>query len=103
MKKQIRRLSPHQNGKIAGVLLAFTSLLFLIPLFAMILSAPDPDPQGNAFGPSYLLFILFPLMYLVLGYLTVALGCVLYNVLFKYLGGFEFEVTDEGQPDIRPG
>lgn len=95
MKKQIRRLSPHQNGKVAGVLLAFTSLLFLVPLFAMILFTPNVDPQGNAAGSPYLFFILFPLMYLVLGYLTVALGCVLYNLLFKYLGGFEFEVTDE--------
>lgn len=103
MKKQIRRLSPHQNGKVAGVLIAFTSLLFLVPFFAMILATSNIDPQGNAAGPPYLFFILFPLMYLVLGYVTVALGCVLYNVLFRYLGGFEFEVTDEGRTAGRTG
>jgi len=31
MKKQIRRMSPHQNGKVAGILMAVSSLIFFVP------------------------------------------------------------------------
>jgi len=33
----------------------------------------------------------FPIIYLVMGYLSVAVGCWLYNVMFKHIGGIEFE------------
>lgn len=31
VKTQITRLSPHQNGKVFGVLMAFVSLVFFLP------------------------------------------------------------------------
>lgn len=33
MKKQIKRMSPHQNGKVFGVLMAIASLVFVVPFF----------------------------------------------------------------------
>lgn len=92
MKKQITRLSPHQNGKVFGILLAVFSLLFLIPAFAaMLLSTPDFDHRGNPISPPYFLFLLFPLLYLVMGYIFGLLGSILYNFMYNYIGGFEFE------------
>jgi hypothetical protein len=42
MKKQIRRVSPHQNGKVFGVLMAVSSLIFLLPMFVfMFASMPE--------------------------------------------------------------
>jgi hypothetical protein len=41
------------------------------------------------------LFAFFPIVYFVFGHLGVALGCVVYNFLFKYIGGFEFEAKVE--------
>jgi hypothetical protein len=35
--------------------------------------------------------VLFPVMYLVIGYVMVVLGCAVYNFMFKFIGGMEFE------------
>ncbi|KAF1069079.1 hypothetical protein [Variovorax sp.] len=89
MKQQISRLSPHQNGKVFGVMMAVTSLMFLVPfalLFALV------QPAGKS-GPSLLLLLLAPLMYLVFAYCAVAIGCLIYNFLQKFVGGIEFETS----------
>jgi hypothetical protein len=90
MKQRVTRLSPHQNGKVIGVLLAIASLIFLLPFFLFFSAVA---PAGSNDRPAALFFVLAPLMYLVAGYLSVAAGCLLYNVLVKYLGGIEYEVT----------
>ena len=86
MKNQIERFSPHQNGKVFAVLMAITSLVFLIP-FALFASAAMPPDRG----PSLFVLILLPLFYLVFTYLSIAAGCWFYNVMYKYIGGIEFE------------
>jgi drug/metabolite transporter (DMT)-like permease len=88
MKQQVARLSPHQNGKVFGVLMALLSLVFVVPFSLSFAFAPS-DPNA----PPAWLFMLFPLLYLVMGYLTVAVACWLYNVMFKHIGGIEYEAT----------
>jgi len=88
MNQQIERFSPHQNGKVFGVLMAFSSLIFLIP-FSLIMFATTPDDVR----PPVFFFFLAPLLYLVMGYVMVAIGCVIYNFMFKYIGGIEFAST----------
>ena len=90
MKQQVARLSPHQNGKVFGVLTAIGSLVFVIPFF-LIFSVTG----GANGGPPASMFLLMPVMYLVFGYLAVAVGCLLYNFMFKYLGGIEYEAQAE--------
>ncbi|MHB8348150.1 MAG: hypothetical protein ACYDHM_13440 [Acidiferrobacterales bacterium] len=95
MKKQISRLSPHQNGKVVGILMAVTSLVFVLPMsIGMFLSAPALDQHGNPVIFPKLLMILFPVIYLVSGYLFMVVWSFVYNFLFRYIGGFEFEVSD---------
>lgn len=94
MKKQISHLSPHQNGKVFGVLLmALSSLLFVVPMAIAVSFVPlGTDPHGNQVSPPPVaIFLLFPIMYLVMGYIMTAVGCVFYNFMFKYIGGFEYE------------
>lgn len=95
MKKQIRRMSPHQNGKVFGVLMAVASLVFVVPMFLiMLFAAPVIDQHGNPVTFPMFLVILFPIIYLVFGYVATVIGSTIYNFLFKYVGGFEYEVTD---------
>ncbi len=96
MKIQIKRFSPHQNGKVFGVLMAASSLVFAIPMFLLFSIFPMPvDSEGNATGPSAVMFLILPVLYLVFGYLAIALGCLLYNVVCKYTGGIEYEASGE--------
>ena len=36
-----------------------------------------------------------PFFYLVFGYISTVIGSAIYNYLFRFIGGFEFEVNDE--------
>ena len=85
---QIKRLSPHQNGKVFGILTALASLVFVIPMTLMVSLMPMPHGPG---GPGVLFFLLAPFMYLVMGYIMTAVGCLIYNFAFPYIGGIEFE------------
>lgn len=96
MKIQISRFSPHQNAKVFAVLMAIISLLFAAPMFiAFSFMPPGVDARGNPIAPPSPFFaLLFPFLYLIMSYIMVALGCWLYNVMAKYVGGFEYEVRD---------
>ncbi len=41
MKQQVSRLSPHQNGKVFGVLMGLGSLVVLLP-FGLVMRAFEP-------------------------------------------------------------
>lgn len=97
MKVQISRLSPHQNAKVFGVLMALGSLLFVVPMALMFsFIPPGVDSHGNPITPPpAAIFLIFPIAYLVLGYIMTAVGCALYNFMFKYIGGIEYELRDQ--------
>lgn len=97
MKIQIARLSPHQNAKVFGVLMALASLLFAVPMFFVLLYvSPGVDAHGNLIvPPPAFVVLLFPLMYFVVGYVMVALGCWFYNIMFRFLGGIEYETREQ--------
>lgn len=85
MKQQIERFSPHQNAKVFAVLMAVGSLVFLVPFFVFA-SIVAPAEQA----PPIWMVLLFPVIYLVFGYLTVIAGCALYNFMYRYIGGIEY-------------
>lgn len=96
MKVQISRFTPHQNAKIFSILMAVTSLLFMVPMFIVLsVIPPGVDAQGNPMQPppAFLAFV-FPVAYLVMGYIMVVIGCWLYNLVAKYVGGIEYEARD---------
>jgi hypothetical protein len=92
MKQQVSRLSPHQNGKVFGVLMGLGSLVVVLPFMLVMMAFA---PAGGAGSPPVLMFLMMPFFYLVFGYLSVAIGCALYNFMFKYLGGIEYEARGE--------
>jgi len=95
MKQQIARFSPHQNGKVFGVLLGLSTLVIVVPIliFGSFL-LPAVDQNGNPFDFPVVLFAFFPIAYLVFGYLGVAFSCIVYNFVVKYIGGIEFEAKE---------
>ena len=86
MNRTITRFKPHQNGKVFGILMALGSFGFLVPVFVMFTAI---GPQKD--GPPPFIFLLMPIFYFVFGYLSIAVGCLLYNFMFRYIGGVEYE------------
>ena len=91
MKHQVSRFSPHQNAKVFAVLMALSSLVFLVPFFLFFTAAAPAQAR-----PPLLLLLAFPVGYLVMGYVMVIVGCVFYNFIFPYIGGIEFESQADG-------
>lgn len=89
MKQQIARLTPHQNGKVIGVLMAIGSLVFVLPMVVVFSFAA---PRENVL-PGWT-FLCLPILYLVFGYISVAVSCLVYNAMFKVVGGLEFEAKE---------
>jgi hypothetical protein len=86
LKQQVANHSPQQNGKVFGVLFAVSSLVFVIPfLFIGLFSN-----HGGAY-PSLFVVLMLPVMYLGVGYVMVFVCCAVYNLMFKHIGGIEFE------------
>jgi hypothetical protein len=86
MKQQIARFSPHQNGKVFAILMTTGALVFLIPFMLLAFATAPAESR-----PPVLFFLALPILYLVMGYVSVAAGCAIYNALFKHIGGIEFE------------
>jgi hypothetical protein len=86
MKVMIKRLPPHQNAKVVAILMALASLVFVLPWFLVITLT---TPAGMR--PPLLMLVLLPLIYLVLSYVMVAVSCAVYNRMYRFIGGLEFE------------
>ena len=86
MIHQIERFSPHQNAKVFAVLMTISVLVFMVPFFLFAFATAPAAAR-----PPLWLIIAMPLFYLVFGYIMVAIGCWLYNVMFSYIGGIEFK------------
>lgn len=91
MKVQIKRFSTHQTAKVFSILMALTSLLFMLP-FALISMLAIDGQQG--FGGFGLLFFMMPIFQGVFAYLFMRLGLWLYNKISPRSGGIEFELAE---------
>jgi hypothetical protein len=92
MKIQIKRFAPHQNAKVIAVLMAVSSLMLFVPVYLLFTIVPPVEGQPR---PPAFMFLILPLVYLVMGYLMVAIGCALYNVVCKSTGGIEYEADSK--------
>jgi hypothetical protein len=85
--QRITRFSVAQTAKVFAVIYGLLGLLFT-PFF-LLANAFAPEGQGG-FGTIFALA--FPVIYAVLGYLGVALGCAIYNLVAGWVGGIEVEL-----------
>lgn len=75
--------------------MAVATLPMFIPMFLfMSAGMPSTDQNGNPIEFPTMMLIMFPIMYLIFGYISVAIMCFFYNILQKYIGGFEYTTTD---------
>ena len=91
MRRQIVRVSVGQTSKVLAVMYGLMGLV-LLPLFLL---ASRGDAEGAGLGVGFALAM--PVLYAVLGYVFVAIGCAVYNFVARHLGGIEVEVEGPGQ------
>jgi hypothetical protein len=92
VSKQLTRIAPWQAGKLFAFIYFVLSVLFVIPM-ALISSMVPKNAPGPHFGIAF--FIAMPFMYAIFGLIFVPLGCWIYNLAAKFVGGLEISVTDK--------
>ncbi len=85
MKKQIIRVSPFQTAKVAAVLY----FLLSIPMVALMALSLSFAPASES-GPGLGLLILFPILYLIFGFIFTVIAAWVYNLAAGWVGGVEF-------------
>ena len=85
-------------AKIMGLLYGCLGLLF-VPFFLLVgllgsFAGQDKNPFAGIF--SVVFAILAPILYGVMGFILGAIGALLYNLLAKWIGGFELDL------ELRP-
>jgi hypothetical protein len=90
--KRLNRIAPWQAGKLFAVVYFVLSLIFVVPLELIALLVPTPTGPGPHLRPA--LILLFPFLYALAALVFVPLGCWIYNVAAKLVGGLDITVTD---------
>jgi hypothetical protein len=93
MKKQITRIAPLQAAKIFALIYFVVGLVVAIPLGLLSMFVPA-EPGSEQPGVGF--FLALPVLYALASFIFIPLGCWLYNVASKYVGGVEITVKDLG-------
>jgi hypothetical protein len=91
MRKRISRIAPIQLGKVAAIFYGLFSILFVAIMAVASMFGPS---QGRM--PFWLLIAL-PVIYIILGFIFMAVGALIYNLVARWVGGIEFtteEISD---------
>ena len=109
MKLKLKRVAPLQAGKMLAALYGLLSLI-LVPfvLVFMAIGSFAARHQGGAgapplpvmFGMGLGFMIMMPVLYTVMGFIFGVIGAWLYNMLAKWIGGFEVEFEQEAPPSV---
>jgi hypothetical protein len=91
MSKRLTRIAPWQAGKVFAIIYFVLSFFVVIPLALFSATVPSNAP-GPHFGIGFV--IVLPFMYALGGLIFVPLGCWIYNLAAKLVGGLEIDVTD---------
>jgi hypothetical protein len=95
----INRIGVVKLGVFQGCMGAFFGLLIGIcmTLFGSLISGIAPDGGAGAAaivgGMGIFMVVLLPIMYGVFGFIAGVIGAAAYNLIAKFVGGIEFDVT----------
>ena len=81
--KELKEVKPMSLAKISGLL----GLVYGFIADVLVLLLPS---EWSSYG--YLIFLAFPLVYLLMGFLSGFVGAVLYNLLAKRVGGVKVDL-----------
>ena len=98
--QQLSNISGHQSSKVVALLYVFFTIPFMIIGILIFAFGGLPESADGQPAPQFMswFFILAPLIYGVVGYIFMRLGCFIYNLISKYVGGIEFTLTSNETP-----
>jgi len=90
MKYIVKKIDGHKISLILAITMGVVSLFFypfMLLSFAMMKKVNTPVMPNFSF-----IFIFFPIIYFIFGYIFTRIFCGLFNLITKKLNGFQIEV-----------
>ena len=91
MTSRVQRIAPWQATKLFTLLYFIIGLVLMVPLVLFVLAAPEAAGQEDI---TLGFVLIFPAMYALIALIFVPLGCLLYNLCARLVGGIDI-VIDE--------
>ncbi len=108
MNLKLKRIAPLQAGKMLAAFYGLLSLLVVPFMFvAMTVAGMAARSQGGAppfpfiLGMGMGFMLLLPFLYALMGFLFGVISAWVYNLLTKWIGGFEFEFEPTTPPPVQ--
>jgi hypothetical protein len=109
MTLKLKRVAPLQAGKMLAAFYGLISLIFIpfMLVFMGVASVAAKSAGGAGAGATpFAMFlgmgvgmiVVFPLIYTVMGFLAGVISAFIYNLLAKWIGGFEMEFEQPAPP-----
>ncbi|GGP24925.1 hypothetical protein [Silvimonas amylolytica] len=89
MKLTIKRVSVLRAAKMAAIFYLVISIPMMLLMLIQFSAVPAPNKPGLGW------LILVPVMYTIIGFLFTLFSAWLYNMVARWQGGLEFEVSEE--------
>ncbi len=112
MNLKLKRIAPLQAGKMLAALYGLMSLL-VVPFMMFFMAIGTLASRGHGGTPPFpfmfgvgmgLVFaLLLPFFYAFMVFVCGVISAWLYNVLTKWVGGFEFEFETLAPPPVEAG
>lgn len=93
--KRIKSFGVFQTAKVAGIIYFLLGIVIIIPIWLIFTAlAPLMRQSDTPVVPFFTgtLLIMLPIFYGIIGFITTAIGCLIYNFIAGWTGGIELEV-----------
>lgn len=89
---QITRFGVGQTAKVCAALYFVVSLIIVVPMALFMALAGSEKTMPFPFGGGWIFLLIVPFLYAIVGFVAVALCCLLYNLVAGRVGGIEMEM-----------
>ncbi len=109
MKLKLKRIAPLQAGKMLAAFYGLLSLIF-VPFMLIFMAAGGfaASQQGGGsvaalplmMGMGFGFMVFLPLLYALMGFVFGVIGSFIYNLMARWMGGFELEFEPVDPPAL---
>ena len=90
---QLKRFGILQTAKVAAVIYFLGAVVFCIPFGLITMLGGIFSSQGNSMSTLFfgVFMLIAPFLYAAVSFVFVALGCWVYNLIARFIGGIEVD------------
>jgi hypothetical protein len=93
--RRIKKFGVVQTAKMAAVIYFFMGLFVVLPMWyffrTVMMAMPEEYAVDMPFASGFAMLSI-PVMYGVMGFVGVAIMCLVYNMTANWIGGIELEI-----------